>query len=487
MNLVRFKRGAVYKKNYGDPFIVLAESRIGVTLVYVSKGSIWNQIPGLKIPGFGFARIETVCTKNKRWIDEKEPIEVDRISPCKYKQIIDAIQALYMGYIEDTCDERGLVYKDWSEDTKDMDIGDRSDPIETHEDIQTAEADPIVQVHEEDTQKELPENNGDLHTKYDDEADVPPDGYYDLLKGAKFSVKGYDNTSADPMKGIEDHHKQRWFSEIEVIAISCMTTEAVANRYGINYAQACYIIRNAKDIVGLDRIRFTKQYAYAKYFEQGFTAEQVASMFPENLRNRIIQCYKNWWLNNINATEEDQEKTIKKWSVPVTHMNEKELACYVYNVQIFDFCMENKCRVSIGGRLVRDIKNRQLAKNPFAVVGFDELAFDTDAFQNHIESCKFAVSIGNPTVDQEIDSIIYDEVCKVTEFYGNSFKMHADILSGIASIPEVIPTDLVPTYLMLIRNRFSIDTDNLNEEYSKTRWRATSKTIESMRKYFGMY
>lgn len=94
-----------------------------------------------------------------------------------------------------------------------------------------------------------------------------------------------------------------------------MSTDTVANKYDINYNQACYIIRNAKDIIGKDRIKFTKQYAYAKYFEQGFNAEDVIEIYQD--RKRVIrQCYRSWWLNNKNTTEESQLAAIEKMESP---------------------------------------------------------------------------------------------------------------------------------------------------------------------------
>ena len=268
----------------------------------------------------------------------------------------------------------------------------------------------------------------------------------------------------EQIPGIEDHHKRRWFSEIEVIAISCMPTDAVADKYSINYSQACYIIRNAKDIIGMYRTRTTKKYTYAKYFEQGFTAEEVAEIYPDK-KCLVHQCYEQWWLNNKNVTEESQSAAIEKWKIPVTFMSELELANYVYHVNVYDFCRSEKCRTSVGGRLLRDIKRKQLAKNPLAVVGFNELAFGADLQTQYILNCRLALNEkGSASQTQIVDTIIYDEVIKVAKYYDKSFSKHADILSSIEQIPSDIPAEDVPTYLMLIRNRFNLDATNLTDE-----------------------
>lgn len=461
---MNFKRGEIYVKDYGDPFLVLATSKIGVTVLLIGKGNLWEQIPGLKIPGYGFAKIETVCTKSQKWINSISMQKVDKISFTKYKQIVDAIQSLFMGYISESSENGKLVYKDWDEESEIKPETEDVQEVKPEEKPIEAVEPQDIPTEEPSQESDLPENDGTLHTKYDDEADVPPDGFYDLLKGMKLSSKGYDNTSADPIPGIEDHHKRRWFSEIEVIAISCMPTDAVADKYSINYSQACYIIRNAKDIIGMDRTRTTKKYTYAKYFEQGFTAEEVAEIYPDK-KCRVHQCYEQWWLNNKNVTEESQSAAIEKWKIPVTFMSELELANYVYHVNVYDFCRSEKCRTSVGGRLLRDIKRKQLAKNPLAVVGFNELAFGADLQTQYIINCRLALNEkGSASQTQIVDTIIYDEVIKVAKYYDESFSKHADILFSIEQIPSDIPTEDVPTYLMLIRNRFDLDVTNLTDE-----------------------
>lgn len=123
-----------------------------------------------------------------------------------------------------------------------------------------------------------------------------------------------------------------------------------------------------------------------------------------------------------------------------------------------------KCRISVGGRLIRDIKRKQLARNPFAVVGFNELAFDADSYIRYIVNCRLAVKEGNATQVQTVDIVINDEVTKVAKYYDESFNNHADITSGIVGIPADIPTENVPIYLMLLRNRFDLDAANLTDE-----------------------
>ena len=113
---MNFRRGEIYVKDYGDPFLVLATSKIGVTVLFIGKGNLWEQIPGLKIPGYGFAKIETVCTKSQKWINSISMQKVDKISFTKYKQIVDAIQSLFMGYISESSENGKLVYKDWDEE-----------------------------------------------------------------------------------------------------------------------------------------------------------------------------------------------------------------------------------------------------------------------------------------------------------------------------------------------------------------------------------
>lgn len=105
-------------------------SRIGVTILFISKGSLWEQIPGLKIPGFGFARIEAVCAKSTHWIEEKKPVKVGRVESAKYKQIVDAIYGLFMGNINDSIGDSGLVYNSWDDEGDQGNIIKQEGPID---------------------------------------------------------------------------------------------------------------------------------------------------------------------------------------------------------------------------------------------------------------------------------------------------------------------------------------------------------------------
>ena len=124
------------------------------------------------------------------------------------------------------------------------------------------------------------------------------------------------------------------------------------------------------------------------------------------------------------------------------------------------FSNEEKCSYSIACDIFDDVLTNQLYYEPLAIA-FGPMAFKLGEIEPYIGSLRLKEK---PTLKDKCDLIVYDKIMKIRAAYIDSFNDHSDyIFKSIDVESDLIPEELYPDLLMLVRNRFGILTNNLTE------------------------
>lgn len=241
---------------------------------------------------------------------------------------------------------------------------------------------------------------------------------------------------------------ERWiFSKREIIAISKLNKKAVMNLYNVTSSVAAKYIYASKYILGINRNK-TFNYIYCDLFNKGMSKDEVAELYPDK-KSLIDISYKRWRLNRF--TDSDCTYAVNRWRT-FNGMDTESLAHYIYNTTFIEFGEKEHCRYHCASEIINNIKINELAKNPFAVVGFNDMAFNEKDFN------LFKESLNQNHVPFRCDAAIIDIVDELKESYINTFDNHASIISGFIDIPKSVPENLNTQFLWLLKARFGMTT-----------------------------